>query len=138
MRLKFAFLIIFLLLGCGKDYFTNKDHENPLASVDRYYKWMQWKYYEKSASLVYPEDILKFDEATSRIKDDLNITSYEIKELIILDEEDKEQPTNVRVVVTYYKYPSVSEKTVEITDTWYKQKKVWLIKSDFDSEIFTD
>ena len=100
---------------------------------------MQWKYYEKAAGFVYPEHIPVFDQATSGIKDDLNITSYEVKELVVLDEQDEEQPTNVRVVVTYYKYPSVSEKTVEITDTWVKvEGKIWLIKSEFDSDIFTD
>ena len=139
MRFKILLLAVFLLVGCGKSVFSNKEQENPLLSVDKYYKYMQWKYYEKAAGFVYPEDIPVFDQATSGIKDDLNITSYEVKELIVLDEEDEEQPTNVRVVVTYYKYPSVSEKTVEITDTWIKvDGKIWLIKSEFDSDIFTD
>ena len=138
MRIKILFLALFLLAGCGKSVFSNKEQENPLFSVNQFYKYMQWNNYESAATLVYPEDIPLFDRATSSVKDDLKITSYEIKELIILDEEDDEQPTNVRVVVTYYKFPSVSEKTVEITDTWVKFDKVWLIKSDFDSAIFTD
>ncbi|MGI9533810.1 MAG: hypothetical protein ACR2NW_02565, partial [Thermodesulfobacteriota bacterium] len=129
-----------LLAGCGKSVFSSmsdKEQKTPLFSVDKYYKFMQWKYYEKAANFVYPEDIPTFDKAVAGIQDDLNITSYEVKELIVLDEEDKETPTAIRVVLTYYKYPSVAEKKVEITDTWVNfQEKIWLIKSDFDSEIF--
>jgi len=137
MRIKFLILAVLLLTGCGKSVFSNKEQENPLFSVNQFYKYMQWKNYESAATLVYPEDIPAFDRASSGVKDDLNITSYEIKELVVLDEDDKEQPTNVRVIVTYYKFPSVSEKKVEITDTWVKLDKVWLIKSDFNSEIFS-
>lgn len=141
MRRNTFLILVFLLLfsGCAaKGLISNNEQENPLHSVDRYYKFLQWKYYEKAATFVYPEDIPKFDEASFRVKDDLNITSYELKELILLDPDDKENPTSVRVVVTYYKFPSVSEKTVVITDTWVKPGKVWLLKSDFDSELFTD
>ena len=141
MRKQILILITFTLLlsGCiAKDLVSNDDQDNPLFSVDRYYKFLQWKYYDKAATLVYPEDIPKFDKVAFRVKDDLNITSYELKELILLDLEDEEMPTTVRVVVTYYKFPSVAEKTAIITDKWVKPGKVWLIKSDFDSEIFTD
>ena len=141
MHKKFILSLIVVLLfsGCAaKGLISNDEQDNPLFSVDRYYKFLQWKYYEKAATLVYPEDIPKFDEVAFRVKDDLNITSYELKELIVLDPEDEEQPTSVRVVVTYYKFPSVAEKTVVITDTWVKPGKVWLMKSDFDSDIFKD
>jgi len=141
MRKQILIFITFTLLfsGCiAKDLVSNDEQDNPLFSVDRYYKFLQWKYYDKAATLVYPEDIPKFDKVAFRVKDDLNITSYELKELIILDVEDEEMPTTVRVVVTYYKFPSVAVKTAIITDKWVKPGKVWLLKSDFDSEIFTD
>ena len=140
MKFKILFAVLFLLSGCGGSVFStmsDREQETPMFSVDKFYKFMQWKYYEKAAGYVYPEDVQTYDNAVSGIKDDLNITSYEIKELVLLDENDKEQPTAIRVVVTYYKYPSVSEKTVEITDTWVNfNEKIWLVKSDFDSEIY--
>ena len=136
MRFTILLLALSLLTGCGKSVFSNQ--KKTLFSVDQYYKYMQWKYYEKATDFVYPEDVTVFDRAISGVKDDLNITGYEIKELVVLDEKDKEQPTTVRVVITYYKYPFISEKRVEIIDTWVKRGKVWLIKSDFDSEIFKD
>ena len=41
--------------------------------------------------------------------------------------------------VTQFSAEAVAEKKVEIVDTWVNyQKKIWLIKSDFDSEIFTE
>jgi len=133
----FAFTVLFS--GCiAKDLVGNDDQDNPLYSANKFYKFLQWKYYEKAATLVYPTDIAKFDEVSARVKDDLNITSYELKELVVLDTEDEEMPTTVRVVVTYYKFPSVAVKTTEITDTWIKPGKTWLVKSDFNSEIFND
>ena len=141
LRLFLLIALTFTVLfsGCiAKDLVDNDDQDNPLYSADRFYKFLQWKYYDKAATLVYPTDIPKFDEVAFRVEDDLNITSYELKELVILDPEDEEQPTTVRVVVTYYKFPSVAEKTAVITDTWVKPGKVWLMKSDFNSEIFND
>ena len=145
MRKQFRLLLLIALTftvlfsGCiAKDLVDNDDQDNPLYSADRFYKFLQWKYYDKAATLVYPTDIPKFDEVAFRVEDDLNITSYELKELVILDPEDEEKPTTVRVVVTYYKFPSVAEKTAVITDTWVKPGKVWLMKSDFNSEIFND
>ncbi len=140
-RLLLLILLTFTVLfsGCiAKDLVGNDDQDNPLYSADRFYKFLQWKYYDKAATMVYPTDIPKFDEVAFRVEDDLNITSYELKELVILDPEDEEMPTTVRVVVTYYKFPSVAEKTAVITDTWIKPGKVWLMKSDFNSEIFND
>ncbi len=141
LHINLLILLTFTVLfsGCiAKDLVGNDDQDNPLYSVNKFYKFLQWKYYEKAATLVYPTDIPKFDEVAFRVKDDLNITSYELKELIILDPEDEEMPTTVRVVVTYYKFPSVAVKTTVITDTWIKPGKTWLIKSDFNSEIFND
>lgn len=145
MPRQFRFLLLIALTltvlfsGCiAKDLVDNDEQDNPLYSADRFYKFLQWKYYDKAATLVYPTDIPKFDEVAFRVEDDLNITSYELKELVILDPEDEEMPTTVRVVVTYYKFPSVAEKTAIITDTWVKPGKVWLMKSDFNSEIFND
>ena len=140
-RLLLLVLLTFTVLfsGCiAKDLVGNDDQDNPLYSADRFYKFLQWKYYDKAATLVYPTDIPKFDEVAFRVEDDLNITSYELKELVILDPDDEEMPTTIRVVVTYYKFPSVAEKTAVITDTWVKPGKVWLMKSDFNSEIFND
>ena len=140
-RLLLLVLLTFTVLfsGCiAKDLVGNDDQDNPLYSADRFYKFLQWKYYDKAATLVYPTDIPKFDEVAFRVEDDLNITSYELKELVILDPDDEEMPTTIRVVVTYYKFPSVAEKTAVITDTWLKPGKVWLMKSDFNSEIFND
>ena len=145
MRKQFRLLLLIALTftvlfsGCiAKDLVDNDDQDNPLYSADRFYKFLQWKYYDKAATLVYPTDIPKFDEVAFRVEDDLNITSYELKELVILDPDDEEMPTTIRVVVTYYKFPSVAEKTAVITDTWVKPGKVWLMKSDFNSEIFND
>ncbi len=97
---------------------------------------MRWRYYEKAINFVHHEQVAVFDEITTDIKDSLNITNYEIKEAVDIDESDPEQPTRVRVLVVYYRYPSVSEKTAEVNDVWIKKGKSWFVKPDFSSDIF--
>ena len=82
MRKQFRLLLLIALTftvlfsGCiAKDLVDNDDQDNPLYSADRFYKFLQWKYYDKAATLVYPTDIPKFDEVAFRVEDDLNITS---------------------------------------------------------------
>jgi hypothetical protein len=42
----------------------------------------------------------------------------------------------IRVLYTYYKYPSVSEKSVMVQDTWIRKGDFWYVSSDFDQGTF--
>lgn len=132
----FLLLMVLVLCGCGIGKSLMSGETNPMTSVNEYYKFMQWKSYQRAAEFVYPEELPGFDKAVSKVKDDLHITDYEVKELVPLDESDPQQPATVRVVISYYRYPSISEKKTEVKDTWIKYGKSWLVKPDFDSEIF--
>ncbi|MGH7890881.1 MAG: hypothetical protein ACREN0_01260, partial [Thermodesulfobacteriota bacterium] len=73
---------------------------------------------------------------------------YEIKEMVYITEnqpgaspEEKEKvketgECEIRVLFTYYKYPSVSEKSVMVEDTWIQKGNFWYISSDFDEGSF--
>lgn len=138
-------LIVFALLGCGKTAgLIQKDDQESLAkSSDLYYKLIMWKYYEKAAQFVDPDKHKEFEAFVLANQKDLNITGYEIKEIVYLTEDESGaeagKETNecvIRVLYTYYKYPSVSEKSVMVEDKWIKKGKLWYNSSDFGPGTF--
>lgn len=140
-----SLLLLVALAGCGgATGLIQKDEQESLAkSTDLYYKLVMWKYYEKAAQFVDPEKYAEYEAFVSANEKDLNITGYEIKEITYVVEEipseggeapdaDSEKAeADIRVVFTYYKYPSVSEKSVMSVDRWVKKGKKWYISSDF-------
>ncbi|NIT14436.1 MAG: hypothetical protein GTN99_09410, partial [Candidatus Dadabacteria bacterium] len=66
-------------------------------------------------------------------EDNLNFTHYEIKEYIY-SEDEKE--CDVKIVVTYYKYPSVSEKREVLYEKWVKRGRTWYVKPDFSHDFY--
>lgn len=139
-------LIVFALLGCGKTAgIIQKDDQESLAkSSDLYYKLILWKYYEKAAQFVDPDKHKEFEAFVLANQKDLNITGYEIKEIVYLTENDsgagpagkETDECVIRVLYTYYKYPSVSEKSVMAEDTWIKKGKLWYNSSDYGPGTF--
>jgi len=139
-------IIAFVLFGCGKTTgLIQKDDQESLAkSSDLFYKLIMWKYYEKAAQFVDPEKYKQFEAFVYANQKDLNITGYEIKEMVYLSESEPgpgadEKETgecDIRVLFTYYKYPSVSEKNVMVEDTWIQKGDFWYISSDFDEGTF--
>lgn len=149
-------IALLLLISCGvaKDLIQEDDRESFQYSTDRYYKLIQWKYYEKAAQFVDPESAREYESFVYRNQKDLNITSYQIKDIVFIDnaptddtqEEntgtDKKQKkgdsdrATLRVNYTYYKYPSVTEESVMIEDTWIKIGKLWYVSSDYPEGTF--
>ncbi len=147
----FSILLLVALAGCGgATGLIQEDEQESLAkSTDLYYKLVMWKYYEKAAQFVDPEKFAEYEAFVSANQKDLNITGYEIKEITYVVEEippeggagsegskvpdpDSEKAeADVRVIFTYYKYPSVSEKSAMTVDRWINKGKKWYISSDF-------
>ncbi len=92
-----------------------------------------WKSYEKASLFIDQDKRGNFERFLLNSKDDLNITNYEIREVTFNSVENKGL---VRVLISYYKYPSVSEKTVLLQDPWVLRDKRWYLYSDFEEEIF--
>lgn len=145
-KIIFIILPVMLVLGCSSTTgLIQKDDQESLAkSTDLYYKLIMWKYYEKAVQFVDPENRKEYEAFVTRNKKDLNITNYEIKEVVYIDpalgenteNNKKSKESIVRVVFTYYKYPSVSEKTVTVQDTWLQIGKVWYVSSDYEEGVF--
>ncbi len=154
MRKPFFFyvLTLMLVLGCGtaKDLMQQDDRESFQYSSDRYYKLIQWKYYEKAAQFVDPESAREYESFVFRNQKDLNITAYQIKDVTfidpgVLDESEGASKSNndgntdratIRVYFTYFKYPSVVEESVMVEDTWIKIGKLWYVSSDYPEGTF--
>ena len=141
LKIIISILILFSISSCSAIKISphDKENETPLKYADKYYKYIMWKSYDRAASFVHPEKTKLYTEMVRNNKKDLNITSYEISESIILPPENEEiEETQVNVILTYYKYPSVTEKTATVSAIWYKIEDDWFIKPDFDSEIFKE
>jgi hypothetical protein len=139
IRLLFAFSIL-LLLACNSmsellksPGLPGPSRESPAESADLYYKLLMWKYYDKAVALVNQEERGQFDDFVQRNKDNLNITDYQVTK-VILDEDGLEG--TIEVLVTFYKYPSVSEKTLKLDDSWILVGKAWYISPDFEQDIY--
>lgn len=139
-------LVSILIAGCGatSGLIQKNDQEDLAKSTDFYYKFILWKYYEKAAQYVDPEKLRQYESFVLRNEKDLNITGYEIKEIVYLVDDDPGSKGDakdadacvVRVLYSYYKYPSVSEKTVMVEDTWIRINKFWYISSDYEKGTF--
>lgn len=128
-------LLTIILTGCaGSTGLLGNDNDgSPGRSADTFYKMLMWKYYERASAFVHPESRNDFDNFVYESKDDLNITGYRIKDIIDIEGEDK---SVVRMIVTYYKYPSVSEEQEVLNDTWINEDGKWFIKPEFDSGMY--
>ena len=138
-RLLFAISVLFLL-GCNSiseflkaPGLPGPSRKSPAESADLYYKLLMWKYYDRAMALVDQEERSQFEEFVQRNKDNLNITDYQVKKVIL--GEDGQEGT-VEVIVTFYKYPSVSEKTLILDDNWILTGKEWYISPDFEQDIY--
>jgi hypothetical protein len=92
-----------------------------------------WKYYDRASQFVDHEKRYDYDDFVSRNEEKLNITAYEIKEVIYNDDQSE---CTINVLIRYYRYPSVSEKSVITEDTWILKEKNWFILSDFKDGIY--
>ena len=144
-------LALVFILGCGtaRDIVQKDDRESFQYSTDRYYKLIQWKYYEKAAQFVDPESARAYENFVFRNQKDLNVTAYQIQDVTyigpgaLIGDESRDESYDgdseravLRVYFTYFKYPSVVEESVMIEDTWIKIGKLWYVTSDYPEGTF--
>ena len=142
-------LILVVLAGCGKaaGLVQEKDQESLSKSTELYYKFLVWKYYEKAARFVDPKKAREFEDFVIRNQKDLQITDFQIRDVTYIDDNESENPDSgegkkdlnksvVRVAFTYFKLPSVSEKSIMIRDTWIQIGDNWYVSSDYPDGTF--
>ena len=131
--LLFLILTFALPLGCGSKSPFNKDDDTPLKTADSFYKMLMWKYYDRAAAFVHHDQLVAYDTFTTENEKDLNITSYEIKDYTPIDDDN----TKVKVVITFYRYPSVAEKSITLWNEWKKINDAWFVNYAFVTSDFT-
>lgn len=134
----FIFSILFLLSCAIGDFLSGPglpgpDRNSPAESSEMYYKLLKWKYFDRAAAIVDLEKRHQYDDFVLRNKDKLNITDYQVKEVIVSEDGTE---SIVKIHVKYYKYPSVSEESVILEDKWVLKDRNWYISSDFEKGIF--
>lgn len=129
----FIILGIFLSISCGSKSPFNKDDDTPLKTADTFYKMLMWKYYDRAAAFVHHDQLVAYDIFTTENEDDLNITGYEIKDYTPIDEDN----ARVKVVLTFYRYPSVAEKKLTLWNEWNKINDAWFVNYEFLTTDFT-
>lgn len=132
--MKKVVLIAFLipLLGCLSAQMWGKK-KSPAETASLYYKFLMWKYYDRASQFVDDEKRYDYEDFVSRNEDNLNITDYEIKEVIYNEDQSE---CRITVLVKYYRYPSVSEKSVTVEDRWILKERNWFVISNFDEGIY--
>jgi len=104
-------------------------------TTKNYYKFLMWKYYDRAKNFIDMEDRQQYEEFVLRAEKDLNITNFEMREFIFNEDHDE---CEIKLVITYYKYPSVSEKTVIMYEKWVKRGASWFVKPDFNNPLYKD
>ncbi|MEM4658873.1 MAG: hypothetical protein QXX77_10690 [Candidatus Methanosuratincola sp.] len=110
--------------------------EKLLASVSKeYYNLLMWKYYERCALFVAPSKRAKFEGFALQYKDRLNITGYEIKQITY--SRDKKEAF-VSIAISYYLYPSVTERTVFLNERWMREGNTWFVADPQYEDVLKD
>lgn len=136
MRIAQTFCLVCVVLICSSCYSRGKfaqsaDHLK--EATERYYQVLKWKYYDRAKLFIDHEDRSEYEDFVLRLEDDLNFTNYEIKEYIY--SEDRKE-CDVKLVITYYKYPSVSEKREILYEKWIERGNTWYVKPDFSHDFY--
>jgi len=129
-----VFILSFLFLsGCASKSSYEKKYELFEKTVEAYHDSLRWKYYDRASLFVDKDDLPKFEKIMVNLENNLNITDYQIRELVL---DQGEERGISRVSVTYYKLPSVSEKTALLEEFWVIRDGKWYLDADFEEEIF--
>lgn len=130
------FLVLAILLGsCYSRGKFGSDTQIFNDTTKNYYRYLMWKYYDRAKTFIDFEDRHLYEEFVFKAEKDLNITSYEMREFIFNEPGDE---CEVKLVITYYKYPSVSENTEILYEKWVKRGTNWFVKPDFSHPLYKD
>lgn len=95
-------------------------------SVEKYNHLIRWAEYGKAAKLV--DDPEKFMEEMNRRGSNYKVVDYKI---VTIDRKKGNDKAFATVVRQYYILPSVSLKTVRLTQVWEFKDNEWLLISPY-------
>ncbi len=130
MKYLFILNILFIAIIFSSCYSRGKfgtDTKIFNETTQDYYKYLKWKYYDRAKVFVDIEDRAEYEDFIFRAEKNLHITNYEVREIIFNEDDDE---SDLKIIITYYKYPSISEKTEIIYEKWVKRGNNWYVKPD--------
>jgi hypothetical protein len=128
--------LLFILLLFSSCYSRGKFGQSAellKEATERYYQVLKWKYYDRAKQFIDLEDRSAYEDFVLRLEENLNLTNYEIKEYILSEDGNE---CDLKIVMTYYKYPSVSEKREVLYEKWVQRGSTWYVKPDFTSDFY--
>ena len=125
--------IILIFSSCYSRGKFGQSAELLQEATERYYQVFKWKYYDRAKVFIDAEDKAAYEDFVLRLEDSVNLTSYELREFAY--SEDKKE-CDIKIVFTYYKYPSVSEKREVFYEKWVERGSTWYVKPDFSNEFY--
>ncbi|NIX16284.1 MAG: hypothetical protein GWN11_10545 [Candidatus Dadabacteria bacterium] len=136
MRFKSVLSLLIILIVCSSCYSRGKFGQSAdllQEATESYYQLIKWKYYDRAKVFIDLEDRAVYEDFVLRLEEDLNFTNYEIKGFVY--SKDKKE-CEVKVAITYYTYPSVSEKKDVLYEKWVERGNTWFVKPDFSHEFY--
>ena len=125
---------VFVVAGCWQGVGSSSPAAELGERVEDYYRLLMWKYYDRCSAYVSPRDRASFEAFVLASGNDLNITSYEIRSVTMSPGGGE---AVVSLKVTYYMYPSVTEKTVLLRERWVRQEGGWFLRDPRYGVVFS-
>jgi hypothetical protein len=92
--------------------------------VKRFHHDLRWKYYDAAAARVDPEHSQAFLEDVEDEKNELNISSWEIRKVDLLKQGTE---ARIRVQFKYHRMPSTVVQSVTVEQLWRKVGEGWFL-----------
>ena len=106
---------LLLIFACAKAPHLKPGYIPPGEIIERYHSALRWQDYEGARQYVLPQLYPDFDQFVQSIKDQLNITEFQI---ISLELEEDGYQAQVQVRRNYYLLSSLKNQEQVLTQTW--------------------
>jgi hypothetical protein len=119
-----AWIICLVILSVSCSSVSAPSSKDLQGTVERFHHDLRWKYYDAAAERVNPQDAQVFLEDVEDEKNELSISSWEIRK-VELQKEGTE--AKIRVQFKYYRMPSTVVKSEIVEQIWRKVKDEWFL-----------
>jgi hypothetical protein len=121
---------ILALGGPGCQSTVAASDKDLLEIVDRFHHDIRWKYNQQAAARVPSHQAADFLEQLEGMKDDLNITAWDVRKVEVLPDPDPEKKrVAVRMHLEYYLMPSTVLREVSVEQVWEQVDSAWMCMS---------
>ncbi len=114
------------IVSCAKSPHLKPGYIPPGEIIERYHSALRWRDYERARQYILPELYPDFDQFVQSIKDQLDITEFQI---ISLELEEDGYQAQVQVRRNYYLLSSLKNQEQVLTQTWKLIEGRWYLSA---------